>query len=88
MTEVELSVFLVEIQKDLVKDPGVLVNRVIWSPDGSLFGKLKSITLHGWMRNIPKILGVKRHVTDFSSLYNNRSCILKAYCTNMFLSWE
>lgn len=29
------------IQSALVKDPGVSVNRVIWSPDGSLFGKLK-----------------------------------------------
>jgi hypothetical protein len=31
---------LYEIQTALVKDPGVSVNRVIWSPDGSLFGKL------------------------------------------------
>ena len=31
---------LYEIQAALVKDPGVSVNRVIWSPDGSLFGKL------------------------------------------------
>lgn len=27
------------IQASLVKDPGVSVNRVIWSPDGTLFGK-------------------------------------------------
>lgn len=27
-------------QAALVKDPGVSVNRIIWSPDGSLFGML------------------------------------------------
>lgn len=32
--------YLHKIQAALVKDPGVSVNRVIWSPDGSLFGKL------------------------------------------------
>lgn len=37
MTKTELD----GIQSALVKDPGVSVNRVIWSPDGSLFGKLK-----------------------------------------------
>lgn len=37
VTKTELD----EIQAALVKDPGVSVNRVIWSPDGSLFGKLK-----------------------------------------------
>lgn len=31
---------LYEIQAALANDPGVSVNRVIWSPDGSLFGKL------------------------------------------------
>ena len=25
-------------QAAIVKDPGVSVNRVVWSPDGSLFG--------------------------------------------------
>lgn len=33
------------IQAALVKDPGVSVNRVIWSPDGSLFGKLEDFGL-------------------------------------------
>jgi hypothetical protein len=33
-------IYLHKIQAALVKDPGVSVNRVIWSPDGSLFGKL------------------------------------------------
>jgi hypothetical protein len=33
-------IYLYKIQAALVKDPGVSVNRVIWSPDGSLFGKL------------------------------------------------
>ena len=28
-----------EIQAALIKDPSVSVNRIIWSPDGSLFGK-------------------------------------------------
>lgn len=32
--------YFLELQASLVKDPGVSVNRVIWSPDGSLFGKL------------------------------------------------
>jgi hypothetical protein len=43
LTLVIIRVFkteLYEIQAALVKDPGVSVNRVIWSPDGSLFGKL------------------------------------------------
>jgi hypothetical protein len=57
-----------EIQAALVKDPGVSVNRVIWSPDGNLFGKLKSIIIHGWIRNTHKISGVKRLFIDFSSL--------------------
>ena len=30
---------LYEIQSALVKDPAVSVNRVIWSPDGNLFGR-------------------------------------------------
>ncbi|KAL8099074.1 protein TOPLESS-like [Apium graveolens] len=34
----DLSACTVPLQAALVKDPGVSVNRVIWSPDGSLFG--------------------------------------------------
>ncbi|XP_051135029.1 topless-related protein 1-like isoform X2 [Andrographis paniculata] len=34
----ELSACTMPLQASLVKDPGVSVNRVIWSPDGSLFG--------------------------------------------------
>ncbi|WOH05518.1 hypothetical protein DCAR_0624935 [Daucus carota subsp. sativus] len=34
----DLSACSVPLQAALVKDPGVSVNRVIWSPDGSLFG--------------------------------------------------
>ena len=38
------------IQAALVKDPGVSVNRVIWSPDGSLFGKLGPyLSTHGYV---------------------------------------
>lgn len=29
-----------DVQAALAKDPGVSVNRIIWSPDGSLFGML------------------------------------------------
>ncbi|KAG9150918.1 hypothetical protein Leryth_003045 [Lithospermum erythrorhizon] len=34
----DLSACSMSLQTALVKDPGVAVNRVIWSPDGSLFG--------------------------------------------------
>ncbi|PON51665.1 Topless-like WD40 repeat containing protein [Parasponia andersonii] len=34
----DLSACSMALQAALVKDPGVSVNRVIWSPDGSLFG--------------------------------------------------
>ncbi|KAK9066062.1 hypothetical protein SSX86_015464 [Deinandra increscens subsp. villosa] len=34
----DLSACSLPLQAALVKDPGVSVNRVIWSPDGSLFG--------------------------------------------------
>ncbi|KAI3684330.1 hypothetical protein L6452_33553 [Arctium lappa] len=34
----DLSACSMPMQAALVKDPGVSVNRVIWSPDGSLFG--------------------------------------------------
>ncbi|KAJ7951940.1 Protein TOPLESS [Quillaja saponaria] len=34
----DLSACSMTLQAALVKDPGVSVNRVIWSPDGSLFG--------------------------------------------------
>ncbi|KAL8464583.1 hypothetical protein ACS0TY_034186 [Phlomoides rotata] len=34
----DLSSCTMPLQAGLVKDPGVSVNRVIWSPDGSLFG--------------------------------------------------
>ncbi|GMN49960.1 hypothetical protein TIFTF001_019120 [Ficus carica] len=34
----DLSACSMPLQAALVKDPGVSVNRVIWSPDGSLFG--------------------------------------------------
>jgi hypothetical protein len=33
---------LINIQQaSLVKDPAVSVNRIIWSPDGTLFGKMR-----------------------------------------------
>ncbi|XP_061981070.1 protein TOPLESS isoform X1 [Populus nigra] len=64
----DLNACSMPLQAALVKDPGVSVNRVIWSPDGNLFGKLKSITIHGWFRNTHKISGVKRLFIDFSSL--------------------
>ncbi|WVY96201.1 hypothetical protein V8G54_028352 [Vigna mungo] len=35
----DLSACSMPFQATLVKDPGVSVNRVIWSPDGALFGK-------------------------------------------------
>ncbi|WVZ13074.1 hypothetical protein V8G54_017604 [Vigna mungo] len=35
----DLSACSMPFQAALVKDPGVSVNRVIWSPDGALFGK-------------------------------------------------
>ena len=35
------------IQASLVKDPAVSVNRIIWNPDGSLFGKfVKTISFY------------------------------------------
>ncbi|XP_038988989.1 protein TPR3 [Phoenix dactylifera] len=34
----ELGACPMSLQASLVKDPGVSVNRIIWSPDGSLFG--------------------------------------------------
>ncbi|KAG6426063.1 hypothetical protein SASPL_110277 [Salvia splendens] len=34
----DLSACTIPLQAGLVKEPGVSVNRVIWSPDGSLFG--------------------------------------------------
>ncbi|XLS74603.1 hypothetical protein HN51_031468 [Arachis hypogaea] len=34
----DLSAYSMPFQAALVKDPGVSVNRVIWSPDGALFG--------------------------------------------------
>ncbi|ONK76701.1 uncharacterized protein A4U43_C03F31220 [Asparagus officinalis] len=34
----ELGACSMSLQTALVKDPGVSVNRIIWSPDGSLFG--------------------------------------------------
>ncbi|CAK9150139.1 unnamed protein product [Ilex paraguariensis] len=34
----ELGACSMSLQASLVKDPGVSVNRVIWSPDGNLFG--------------------------------------------------
>lgn len=39
----DFEIGLYETQAALVKDPGVSVNRVIWSPDGSLFGKHNGI---------------------------------------------
>jgi hypothetical protein len=35
------SIDLGQIQASIVKDPSVSVKRVLWSPDGSLFGKIK-----------------------------------------------
>ncbi|KAJ0776020.1 hypothetical protein HanLR1_Chr02g0040911 [Helianthus annuus] len=59
------------LQAALVKDPGVSVNRVIWSPDGSLFGKSYYISVlvrYGnfdpficvWVDNQWRILPVER----------------------------
>ncbi|KAF8389153.1 hypothetical protein HHK36_025846 [Tetracentron sinense] len=39
----DLGACPMSLQAALVKDPSVSVNRIIWSPDGSLFGKLEDI---------------------------------------------
>lgn len=36
------------MQTALVRDPGVSVNRVVWSPDGSLLGKYKKLGSVEW----------------------------------------
>lgn len=61
------------------------VNRVIWSPDGALFGKLKYYQLCVINQARIDSGGVTLSFVPFS--FSNRGCILKAHCANIFLSW-
>lgn len=51
-----LTDYEIKFQGSLVKDPAVSVNRVIWSPDGSLFGKLICYYLNPWILKTDVVL--------------------------------
>ncbi|XP_047960462.1 LOW QUALITY PROTEIN: protein TOPLESS-like [Salvia hispanica] len=61
----DLSACTIPLQAGLVKEPGVSVNRVIWSPDGSLFGVAYSRHL---------VIDVKPRITEET---NDKSKIWK-----------
>lgn len=73
-------------QDALVEDPHVLVNRICWSTDGSLFGKFGDMVM-------PMVFKLLISTSSYFKLglsisfRVNRSCIFKTRSPNIFLSW-
>ncbi|WVZ12452.1 hypothetical protein V8G54_016982 [Vigna mungo] len=79
----DLSACSMPFQAALVKDPGVSVNRVIWSPDGALFGKsfliLRDFCDHGG-DEVQQHLEIDAHVGGVNDLAfshpNKQLCVI------------
>lgn len=59
-------------QAKMEKDHGITVNRVLWSPDGSLFGMRLSLKTAGYFCQRPYEL-----LISYPDFDNNRGCIFK-----------
>ncbi|KAG6734021.1 hypothetical protein I3842_01G252300 [Carya illinoinensis] len=93
----DLSACSVPLQAALVKDPGVSVNRVIWSPDGSLFGVAYSrhivqiYSYHG-NDNIQQHLEIDAHVGGVNDIAfshpNKQLCVVTCGDDKTIKVWD
>nr|XP_034899874.1 topless-related protein 1 isoform X1 [Populus alba]XP_034899875.1 topless-related protein 1 isoform X1 [Populus alba]XP_034899876.1 topless-related protein 1 isoform X1 [Populus alba] len=89
--------FLDEIQAALVKDPGVSVNRVIWSPDGNLFGVAYSrhiVQIYSYHGNddVRQHLEIDAHVGGVNDLAfstpNKQLCVITCGDDKTIKVWD
>ncbi|KAG7998117.1 hypothetical protein I3843_01G242700 [Carya illinoinensis] len=93
----DLSACSVPLQAALVKDPGVSVNRVIWSPDGSLFGVAYSrhivqIYYYHGNDNIQQHLEIDAHVGGVNDIAfshpNKQLCVVTCGDDKTIKVWD
>ncbi|KAK4839333.1 hypothetical protein QYF36_021104 [Acer negundo] len=93
----ELSAFTMPIQAALIKDPGVSVNRVIWSPDGSLFGVAYSrhiVQIHAYNGgdDVRQHLEIDAHVGGVNDLAfshpNKKLCVITCGDDKTIKVWD
>uniref|UniRef100_A0A0C9S7I8 TSA: Wollemia nobilis Ref_Wollemi_Transcript_13460_4098 transcribed RNA sequence n=1 Tax=Wollemia nobilis TaxID=56998 RepID=A0A0C9S7I8_9CONI len=92
----DLGACTMPMQAALVKDPGVSVNRVMWSPDGSLFGVAHSkhivhtYTFHN--NELRQHLEIDAHVGGVNDLAfskpNNQLCIITCGDDKTIKVWD
>ncbi|KAI7980950.1 Protein TOPLESS [Camellia lanceoleosa] len=93
----DLSVCSMPLQGALVKDPSVSVNRIIWSPDGSLFGVAYSrhivqiYSYHG-ADDVRQHLEIDAHVGGVNDLAfshpNKQLCVITCGDDKTIKVWE
>lgn len=93
----ELGACSVTLQTALVKDPGVSVNRVTWSPDGSLFGVAYSrhiVQLYSYHGGdaVRQHLEIDAHVGGVNDLAfaqpNKQLCVITCGDDKMIKVWD
>ncbi|XP_020270487.1 protein TPR3-like isoform X1 [Asparagus officinalis] len=93
----ELGACSVPLQTALVKDPGVSVNRIIWSPDGSLFGVAYSrhiVQIYSYHRgdDVRQHLEIDAHVGGVNDIAfsnpNKQLCVVTCGDDKMIKVWD
>ncbi|GER44102.1 transducin family protein / WD-40 repeat family protein [Striga asiatica] len=84
----DVSACTLPLQASLAKDPGVSVNRVIWSPDGSLFGVAYSrhlVQIYSYHGNDD----IRQHLEISRLIYTNSGSAILALASNaIHLLWK
>ncbi|KAK1576560.1 hypothetical protein Q3G72_014955 [Acer saccharum] len=93
----DLSACTMPLQAALVKDPGMSVNRVIWSPDGSLFGVAYSrhiVQIHAYNGgdDVRQHLEIDAHVGGVNDLAfshpNKQLCVITCGDDKTIKVWD
>ncbi|XP_047327118.1 protein TOPLESS-like isoform X2 [Impatiens glandulifera] len=93
----DLSACSVTLQAALVKDPGVSVNRIMWSPDGSMFGVAYSrhivqIHSHHGGDDVRQHLEIDAHVGGVNDLAfshpNKQLCVITCGDDKTIKVWD
>ncbi|XP_050231709.1 topless-related protein 1 [Mercurialis annua] len=93
----DISTCSMPLQAALVKDPGVSVNRVIWSPDGSLFGvaySLHIVQIYSYHRgdDVRQHLEIDAHVGGVNDLAfstpNKQLCVITCGDDKTIKVWD
>ncbi|XP_048233740.1 topless-related protein 1 isoform X3 [Ricinus communis] len=93
----DISTCSMPLQAALVKDPGVSVNRVIWSPDGSLFGVAYSrhiVQIYSYHRgdDVRQHLEIDAHVGGVNDLAfstpNKQLCVITCGDDKTIKVWD